>query len=151
MKKPLPLYLFLCLTAFSVLSACHKSNAHIDGLYGQWKWVRTDWTQGPAKGTAYPPALSKTVLRLNTNGTFSITQNGSTLAANTYSISTGCPNGNCDTIAAFKNQYAKDATQGYYWVVGNYILSLQSDTLVLTYDGPWNPGGGTSTQYFAAN
>ena len=151
MQKPLPLYLFLCLVASPGLSGCHKNNAHIDGLYGQWRWVKTDWTQGPAKGTAYPPVLTTVLLQLNADGTFSITQNGKKLAANTFHVSTGCPNGNCDTIATFQNQYTQDATQGYYWVLGNDLVSLQNGDLILTFDGPWNPGGSGSVQYYVPN
>jgi hypothetical protein len=151
MKKPLPLYLFLCLAALSGLVGCHKSNAHIDGLYGQWRWVKTAWIQGPSQGTAYPPPGSTTVLQLSNDGSFSITQNGNKLAANTYTVAQSCPNGNCNTVATFQNQYAKDATQGYYWELGNYLVSLQNGNLVLTFDGPWNPAGGSSTQFFVPN
>lgn len=148
MKTPLPLYLFLFLAGLPGLTGCHKSNAHIDGLNGQWLWVRTDWTFTVNSGTAYPPPLTTVVLQLNTNGTFSITKNGTKEASSTYELNTSCPNGNCDTVATFQNQYAQNATQGYYWTVGNYVVTLHNNTLVLTFDGPYTPAGASSVQYF---
>jgi hypothetical protein len=145
MKKTLPLLFICCLIA----AACHKNNStKIDGLYGQWRWVRTDYTFLQTSGTAYPPALSNTVLQLNDNFTFSITQDGKQLADSTYGLNVTCPNGQCDTIATFQNAYSENAAQGYYWLLGNYQVSLRNDSLVLTFAGPWNPGGGGSTQWF---
>ena len=147
-KTSLQLYLFLCLAVLAGLSGCHKSTANVDGLYGRWLWVKTDWTFTVSSGTAYPPALTTVILQLNSNGTFSITKNGATVADSAYQVNKNCPNGICDTLLTFQNQYAQNGAQGYYWVVGNYLASFHDNMLILAFDGPFTPAGASSIQYF---
>jgi hypothetical protein len=158
MKKPLPLILILFPSLCLWGVACHKSNSsssgttHVPAIYGQWRWEKTFWTFGPDTGTAYPAPLSTTVLQLNSNGGFSITHDGSALADSTFQLAIKCGGVyNCDTILTFQNRYAQNATQSYYWVFDNYLVSLRGDSLVLTFDGPFTPAGAGSVQWFVPN
>jgi hypothetical protein len=151
MKKPLPLYLFLCLAALAGLPGCHKNTASIDGPDGQWRWVRTDWTFTIDSGTVYSPPLTVVLLTLNPNSTFSLTKDGATVASGTYQLSAPCPSGNCIPVITFQNQYPQEATQGDYRIAGSYELFRHNNTLILTADGPLSPAGTSSIQYYVSN
>lgn len=153
MKKSLPFALTLSLTVLLTgLLACHKNNTHTNlGIYGQWKWVRTDWTFSVSSNTVYADPLIATTLDINKNGTFIIAQNGRQLADSTYSSAQPCVNNTCDTLLTFHNTYSENASQNYYWLAGDYVATLRHDTLVLTFAGLFTPAGSGSTQYYIAN
>ena len=153
MKKPflsiVPLGIVVLLIG---LAACQKTNSPaIAGVYGQWKWVRTDWTFTTQAGTARPDAFSTTVLNVEKDQRFTLSQNGQQLADSTIAWSQDCPNGVCDTLLTFNNTTPQSAKQSYYWPTGKYAVTLRHDSLVLTYAGLITPAGASSVMYFIPN
>lgn len=146
--RPLTLYLFLCLLA--VTAACHKTNSHrLPTLYGQWKWVETDWVFGAGSGIVHP-GDSTVLLQLDSNSNnFSILINGKSRFANTYQINIDCPAGGCDTTVTFNGQDPSSSFNDFA-VSGKYLLNFSHDTLILPSDGPINYAPSFYTLKFVA-
>ena len=146
MMKPLPLYLFLCVL---IAAACHKGNTmhRPPTLYGQWKWVETDWTFGIGTGIIRP-GDSTVVLQLNSNASYSLLFNGKTAVSDSdaFVYNPNCQAPVCDTFMTF---YAPqpDPNTSQFSVEGGYVVHIRYDTLSLATDA-LNPAGASSTLKF---
>jgi hypothetical protein len=148
MMRPLPLYLFLCLLT---AAACHKGNtAHRPPtLYGQWRWVESDWTFGPGGGVVHP-GDSTVLLQLNSNNSYSVLINGQTAVSDTdtFVYNPNCQEPVCDTFMIF---YGPQSNAGFnqFSIWGGYELHIRYDTLSLAANS-LNPAGASTTLKFIA-
>ncbi len=149
--KPLPLYLFLC---FLTAADCHKGNAthRPPNLYGQWRWVETDWTFGAGSGVVHPALFDSTVLlQLNSNDSYSVLINGKTTVSDTdiFVYNPDCTEPVCDTFMTFYGPQSY-GNVNQFAVLGVYVLHIRYDTLIMNSDDPPNPGGTSTTLKFIA-
>ena len=133
----------LLLSAFTIM-ACHKTNHRVNGIYGQWKWVQTNWTFATSSGTTYPGPDTTYVLQLNADSTFSIQLNGKVRTAEELQLKINCQSGICDSTLLF-NVPSPPYVDAYF-VSGTCFASIRHDTLTLLNTGSQTPAG-SSTEY----
>jgi|HubBroStandDraft_1064217.scaffolds.fasta_scaffold226544_1 hypothetical protein len=133
--------LYLCFFV-SLIAACHKSNSarRVPGLYGQWRWVGTQWFFGPGGGFLYPGIASTTLLLLDSNSTYSILLNNKPQVTDTFRFSSNCPAVDCDSALTFAYSTQSSSSDADLPLKGSYLLSIHDDTLYLSQSQA-NPAG----------